>query len=196
MRPEFALLPESIQKKAVVRFGVTAWRIEDVEETIQAARNAELAFCGIDVLFHFADEICEAYWLDIRDVDRLHDESWHEFVNRSADRMLSDFRRLVEDETNFSYLEFETKKGTFRPQGINPLDHLVFGFDFYTCDGWEELERGAAELKRQGLISGSSRPDDLDRLPDRVHGKVRRYIIIAAVTALIWTLYLLLFARL
>ncbi|MBX9725136.1 MAG: hypothetical protein K2X81_27280 [Candidatus Obscuribacterales bacterium] len=124
------LLPEAIRQKASISSNEYAWKIEDIEETLLAAKRANLASIGGEVQFRFDDGEAEPYWLGFDSGEQLPGESWEQYVERSAQKVLEHIQRLYR-ETDFLQIakEWDFIQKKIR-QGINPLDHLYFMLDF------------------------------------------------------------------
>ena len=99
--PELARLPAQLRQRAFLTDrGEYAWRGEDVEAVISAARQAGLACVGGQPLFRHPRGICDAYWLNYDSGDRGPTESWRAYAERSCDEVQSGFRRIYK-ETDF-----------------------------------------------------------------------------------------------
>jgi hypothetical protein len=127
MMDELAL-PESIRRKAsITPGGEHAWRIDDVEDVIAAARAIGLACLGGQVQFQFPEGTCEAYWLSYNPAEQRPGELWQEYVSRSADETLAAFRR-VRSETDFRAVArgwaFIQQK--IDMEGCDPIENLWF----------------------------------------------------------------------
>lgn len=93
MKPE-QLLPKDILKNASLRGKEYAWHQSDVEATIRAAKQIKLATIGGQVQFRFSDGTYELYWLEFDSTPKNDNETWDEFVERSADECLNGFKNL------------------------------------------------------------------------------------------------------
>ena len=121
-------LPESIRRKASVSpEGEHAWRQADVEEAIEAARDTGLGCLGGQVQFRPPDGICEAYWLKCDPAERQPEESWQEYVSRSADETLEAYRQLCRT-TDFRAVarEWEVLRASMDRDGYDPTTGLWF----------------------------------------------------------------------
>jgi hypothetical protein len=129
---EESALPESLRMKASVSVGGEhAWRMEDVEEVVLAARDIGLACLGGQLQFQFPDGICEAYWIAFDSTERQANEPWEHFVSRSAEEALWKFRQVCRD-TDFQGI---ARKWGFISQkmdreGCDPKDYLWFPLYF------------------------------------------------------------------
>lgn len=135
LSPEFFLLPQSIQEKAIfhgksVEYG---WKMEDVEDAIQAAVEANLAILGGQPQFQTSFATCEAYWLNYDSQNRRVGESWAEYVKRSSEEVRSIFK-MVQERTD--YLEearaWPILKEKIEMESWDPITALVFLLYFET----------------------------------------------------------------
>lgn len=120
-------LPAEILAKASVASNEYAWRIEDVESTIEAARLVNLATLGGQVQFRLPEGTCELYWLAADSSPRLNNESWSVFVFRSAKEVIEKFR-LLQEKTDFvseGIQAFTLLEGKYE-EGANLADYLYF----------------------------------------------------------------------
>jgi hypothetical protein len=125
-------LPPRIRDKAAVSANNEyAWRKDDIEEVIHAARSAGLASIGGQVQFQFPDGTCEAYWLCYSAPSQANNEPWAIYVERSAQEIYSQFQHLCAT-SDFAqeamHWEFIRKK--VQTDQSDPLDHLWFGLYF------------------------------------------------------------------
>jgi hypothetical protein len=121
-------LPEHVrQKAAVTPGGEHAWRIEDVEDAIDAGRKVGLACLGGQVQFQFDGGTCEAYWLSYEPEDRQAGESWRRYVVRSTEEVRAAFRRVCQ-ETDFRRVALNWKfiRQKVETEACDPLGHLRF----------------------------------------------------------------------
>ena len=121
-------LPEEVKSKAnISEGGEFAWRESDFEAAITSAKENNLASIGGQVQFIFPNATCELYWINFDSNDQESDESWESYVERSADEVLTVFRKVVE-ETDFrkEALEFNFIKNKIETEEIDPLDYLWF----------------------------------------------------------------------
>jgi hypothetical protein len=121
-------LPLSLRNKASISTGGEhAWRKENIEEVIQAARVAGLATIGGQVQFQFPDGTCEAYWLCYSASSQAADESWATYVERSAQQVVIQFNQLCAT-TDFvrEAMQWEFIRQKVQTGRIDPLDHLWF----------------------------------------------------------------------
>jgi hypothetical protein len=121
------MLPEAIRLRSVKSGKEWGWRRNDIMAAIMAARSVGLANVGGQVQFLFPDGTCELYWMNYDATDRGANESWTDYVERSADEVAQSLRRILdtkdlikEGRESFDFLQ---KKATV---GVNLEDHLVF----------------------------------------------------------------------
>ena len=121
------LLPDEILAKASLGGNEYAWRLADVEETVEAARSAGLLSIGGQVQFRMPDGTCELYWLAADPTSARASETWDEWVNRSADEVIAKFRELrantdfvAEGMKSFDLLKSKAA------EGVVLADHLWF----------------------------------------------------------------------
>jgi hypothetical protein len=90
-----ALLPPEILAKADFRHNEYAWRIDDLPEVIEAARNTNLLNLGGQLQIRTPDAIGECSWVDI-DCCQLvpEDLPWAVRVRMAADQALKDLAEL------------------------------------------------------------------------------------------------------
>src|SRR5262249_10425678 len=108
-----------------------AWRMDDVEEVVLAARNLGLACLGGQLQFQFPDGICEAYWISLDPTEQHSDEPWEHYVTRSAQEALSKFRQVCRD-TDFKKLgrEWDFIAQKIEREGCDPKEYLWFPLYF------------------------------------------------------------------
>lgn len=131
------LLPQNIRQRAAVSSGGEhAWRQQDVEKAIVAARDAGLACLGGQVQFQLPEGTCEAYWLNYDTGDRRAGEPWSDFVRRSAAEVLTSVHRLCR-ETDFrqAALEWDFIRQRVESEQLDPIQHLWFVLYFKSDTG-------------------------------------------------------------
>lgn len=124
---EESQFPDRLLRRASVSpGGEHAWRKADIEEVVEAAREAGLACLGGQAQFQIPDGTCEAYWLNYDPAGRREGESWESYVARSAEETLDAFRRLCA-ETDFRRVarEWEALRA-LEDEGLDPVEHLWF----------------------------------------------------------------------
>lgn len=121
------LLPSTVLEKAKLSGNEYAWRKDDFESVVIAAKTAGLACIGGQPQFIFPDGICELYWINYDSESRNQDESWNEYVERSATEVLTEFRRMlaeidfVKEAAQLTFIRDKMMRDE-----INPIDHLWF----------------------------------------------------------------------
>jgi len=90
-------LPKSLLNRATLSGKEYAWRISDIPEVIEAARNANLVSFGGQLQFLIPDKFgggtCECYWVNVDTPDFL-ELSWSDRVTATAQAALSSFEKL------------------------------------------------------------------------------------------------------
>ena len=123
--PEQNLPPETLSR-AIRSGNEYAWRLRDVPGVIDAAESAGLANLGGQPQFIYPDGTCELYWIDVSSHDRSIEESWADYVRRSAIEVKAEFMRVCE-ETDFvteaHTFEFLVEKSE---KGEDVISHLWF----------------------------------------------------------------------
>lgn len=135
------LLPEDLLLKASVSGGGEhAWRKNDVEAVLEAARDASLASLGGQPQFQLPDGTCEPYWLNYGSDERRPDEPWQDFVDRSVDETSSTFRRICQ-KTDFQReaRQWQFLKEKIDHQGYDPLQDLWFVISLVTEEEYRSL---------------------------------------------------------
>lgn len=59
-----------------------------------SAKEKGLASIGGQVQFRLPDGCCELYWINFDSNDKNQDESWNEYVVRSADEVIHKFKQV------------------------------------------------------------------------------------------------------
>lgn len=121
-------LPEQILQKASVRGKEFAWKKEDFIETILSAKGNRLASIGGQVQFRLPDHCCELYWISFDSNDKTDNESWDEYVVRSADEVIFKFKKinLEYDLIDEGYKSFQFLKDKVDKDGVVLADYLCF----------------------------------------------------------------------
>lgn len=126
MIPEYHL-PPAILEKASVRGREYAWPLNDVEAVVAAARECNLANLGGQAQFRVPEGTCELYWLQVGSTPHLPNESWREYVSRSAEEVARGFQDLCarknfvqEGIDNFSFLR------ELQARGVDLGQYLCF----------------------------------------------------------------------
>src|SRR5262245_22969479 len=125
-------LPEKIRRKAsITPDGELAWQMDDVRAVILSARDMGLACLGGQVQFQFPDGTGEAYWISFDPASQRVNESWEEYVFRSAEKALSAFDRICR-ETDFRKVahHWEFIQNKIEREGCDPTDYLWFPLYF------------------------------------------------------------------
>jgi len=149
MREE-ELLPPEVLRKAKRSGEELAWRKEDLESAVLAARDRGLACLGGQPQFIFPDGTCELYWVNYDPGDRKGDETWQAYVERTASQVLEAFRlRCAETDFREEAQRFGFLKEKIAEGKADLIDHLWFVVYFAP-------ERGAAAQARSGSAKGDA----------------------------------------
>ena len=134
-------LPEKILRKASVRGKEYAWKKEDLIEAILSAKENRLASIGGQVQFRLPDGCCELYWINFDSDDKIENESWDEYVVRSADEVILKFKKInVEfDLIDEGYKSFQFLKDKVNNEGVVLSDYLCFVAYFNDEDTYYRL---------------------------------------------------------
>ncbi len=91
------LLPKAVLDKARISSGMDYWWLHrDVEEVINVAKDINLVSIGWDTEFLYESLCNEAWcWLSFRLSPRGRNESWPDFVNRSAHECIEAIHRVM-----------------------------------------------------------------------------------------------------
>ncbi len=125
-------LPYVILERASLRGNEYAWPLDAVEDAITAAAAAGLATTGGQAQFRLQGGTYEMHWINANASGRRGDESWEEYVARSADEVAGTFRIIVA-RTDF-LLEAQRWPALREKveRGEPVLDHLCFVLYFDT----------------------------------------------------------------
>ena len=119
-------LPNEITVGARRRGNEYGWTPETFPTALARAAEIGYACQGGQFQFRIEDSICEMYWLQTVWCEKYPVETWSEFVHRSCNTTLNDFRRLLDAA------DFQTEAASFeflRPllnSGWEPMADLVF----------------------------------------------------------------------
>ena len=111
------LLPKAVLAKATRTGNELAWPLADVPEVINAAETRLLANLGGQPQFVYPEGTCEPFWLNADADSRREDETWEEYVRRSADEIRTGFKRIVsetdfeKEARSFSFLAKKLERG-------------------------------------------------------------------------------------
>ncbi|MHB9026376.1 MAG: hypothetical protein ACYC7E_19730 [Armatimonadota bacterium] len=141
-------LPPDILRRAVRSGHEYGWRKDDVIRAIEAARDAGLATLGGQAQFVFPERIFDLYWLHYDPADWRQDETWHDYVARSARESIEIIGDILAEvdiagEGVQSYPQLQKKLDA----GVALEDHLVFIVSFVDEAYWRELERLSEEVR-------------------------------------------------
>jgi len=120
-------LPKSLLDRAIRSGNEFGWRKTDFIEVVEAARKEKLAIIGGQIQYLLQEGTCELYWLSYDTTERLQNETWLDYCNRTASECLNKFRNLIsqtdikeEGITNFELLRSKSESG------VNIDDYLIF----------------------------------------------------------------------
>lgn len=119
-------LPKEIRNKAIECGNEFGWKQQDFREVVDAARQVPMAITGGQVQYIFKDGTCELYWLSYDPDERLPNEDWLNYCNKTASQSIEKFDRLIK-ETDFEKesLSFEFLKNK-KDEGVDIEEHKVF----------------------------------------------------------------------
>jgi hypothetical protein len=125
------LLPHHLLMKANLKGLEYAWRKEDIREVIFTAKEYGLACLGGNVQFRIPDGTCDLYWLEYWADDRKPDESWRDFVSRSADECYLQIENMVntKDIVREAYNGFSILKEMAQKVDISIYMWFILYFD-------------------------------------------------------------------
>lgn len=139
MNPE-ELLPQTVLSKASLRGKEYAWRKDDVEEAILAAKQQNLATLGGEVQFRIPGITCELYWLNFDPTDKSDSEIWQDYVARGTSECITNFDRLC-NATDFEKLGKENFGVLYDMAETEDIGaYLCFVLYFVTEELYKELE--------------------------------------------------------
>jgi hypothetical protein len=120
-------LPKTFLDKAVKSGNEFGWRQSDFIEVVKTARQLKIAVVGGQVQYLLPDGTCELYWLAYDPTERLQNEIWTDYCDRTASECIDKFQKLVsqtdfekEATDNFDFLKNKKASGT------NISDFLTF----------------------------------------------------------------------
>jgi hypothetical protein len=137
------LLPPALLAKATRRGNELAWPLEVVPEVIAAGCVCGLATLGGQIQFRVPDGTCELYWLNANSSPRGQDESWSEYVVRSAVEVGTGFAGLPSgDDMLEEGLGWEVL-ARLHAGGTDIGQYLCFVLDFVSEEEFRDLARRA-----------------------------------------------------
>lgn len=138
--PELSLPPDILQR-ASLRGNEYAWKIRDIPEVIEAARQANLVSVGGQLQFRLPDGgTCECYWVGVDTYKSVVKTlSWQDRVNLSASAALNEFRDL---QSRYDFVAegrsgFGAHLDAATANGASAADFM--------CFVWDVLSRQQAE---------------------------------------------------
>jgi len=120
-------LPKTVIAKAIKSSNEFGWRQQDFQEVVEAARKTRMAIIGGQVQCVFPDGTCELYWLSYDPAERLINEPWLTYCERTANECLEKFNQLIattniEEEAVNSFQFLADKKKS----GVDINNYLAF----------------------------------------------------------------------
>ncbi|MEM7016608.1 MAG: hypothetical protein AAF512_04610 [Pseudomonadota bacterium] len=129
------ILPQDIQDRAIKRDREWGWKRQDISKVIEAAKSVNLASLGGQVQIIVEGGTCELYWRNYDSVDQKREESWSDYVDRSAAECLAMFmtvgteEELVDDALHtFRYLREYLK--VKKANSAVLTEHIVYVMSF------------------------------------------------------------------
>jgi hypothetical protein len=128
----------------------TGWRMEAFPDVLNEAKNYGVACLGGQFQFRCDDVTCELYWLSADATDRMEDEEWTQFVERTNDevhrkfdelKLRADFAKEIE---NWDFLRIK------RLEGRDLMRDLWFVAYFVTESEYTNLGNHSATSEIQG----------------------------------------------
>ena len=123
-------LPQILLQRASLRGNEYAWKVNDIPNVIEAARQANLVNIGGQLQFRFPDgSTCECYWVQVdayRSMPSLL--TWQELVEQTATVALAQFSNLLSE---FDFLvegrrAFAPHLDALEQQGQDPKQTMCF----------------------------------------------------------------------
>jgi hypothetical protein len=119
-------LPPEIAQEAVLRDNEYAWRVESFPKALAAAQSLGYACLGGQFQFRLQDAIYELYWVNADSNDRLPQETWPAYSQRSCFEVMEAFHQRLQD-TDFIKLAHDwTDLRVATERGLDPMKALVF----------------------------------------------------------------------
>jgi hypothetical protein len=122
-------LPREILERATLAGNEYAWRVDDIPDVIEAARQSNLVSVGGQLQFRLPDATCECYWVEV-DTYKSVDKSlpWAERVKLTADVARRDFLEL---RNRLDFVEegrrgFAGRLDALAKRGIDPAAFICF----------------------------------------------------------------------
>jgi hypothetical protein len=120
------LLPAELLEGATLRGNEYGWRPECFPNALAIAEVSGYACIGGQFEFRLVDGTYEMYWLAADASNRVDEESWSDYCQRSCGEVRKRFERLMQG-TDFrgQVSEFQSLKARMIA-GFDPLSTLVF----------------------------------------------------------------------
>jgi len=127
MTIEQKYLPPEILNKSTISGKEYGWDRQDFQNVIEAATEIGLGIIGGQVQFKLPDGTCELYWRKYDTAERVKDEKWTEYRERTKQECLSLFNQLPinKELVNEGIENFDFLKDKFS-EGINLEKYLIF----------------------------------------------------------------------
>jgi hypothetical protein len=90
-------LPPEILLRASLRDNEYGWTVSAFPAALAAAERYELACLGGQLQFRVDTSVAEAYWCNADSSERMPEEAWHHYVQRSCKEVKDKFTELVRD---------------------------------------------------------------------------------------------------
>jgi hypothetical protein len=126
-------LPFDLAKDATLRGNEYGWRVSSFPDALANAQARGFACLGGQFQFRTEDSTCEMYWLSADSAERVDEELWSDYSQRSCSEVLGKFHHLIAT-TDFA------KEASGWPLKIDPVESLVFVAYFIIEDDLSELD--------------------------------------------------------
>ena len=127
MLEEQKYLPNEILQRSIVSGKEYGWKRRDFEEVVEEAVKVGLGIMGGQVQIKLPDGTCELYWRNYDTHERVTDEDWVSYCDRTRQECFSKFEMLPANQTlieegieNFKLLKEKSE------QGVNLEEYLIF----------------------------------------------------------------------
>ena len=142
MNEEEKYLPTEILNKAVRSGNEYGWKREDFLDVLNSAVNANLGIVGGQIQFKLPDGTCELYWHQYDSTERIPNETWTSYCERTKVEVTTAFSELPtnselvkEGVENFDFLAERVNNG------VDIEQHLIFVLYFNTQEAELEQQR-------------------------------------------------------
>lgn len=134
-----ATLPPEIARDASFDGQEYGWRILSFPTTLAAAERLGFACLGGQLQFRINGSIFEMYWLNADASDRLPNELWLDYVQRSCSEVGRTFAELVRNLNIQKVVQEWPALNAMLASGIDASESLVFVAYFVTQEEFTAL---------------------------------------------------------